>query len=138
MASGITPDLPLEVTPSDGAYALIKTPAEAIVQDLKNLILTIPGEKMMDPDFGVGLRRYLFEQQDSAVYVEIQTRLSEQVDKYLPVIRILGVSFNVSNDSVPSDMIDNGILYMRLVFEITSLSLVTSLDIGVGDYVSGI
>tara|TARA_Y100000310_G_scaffold344601_2_gene458245 strand:+ start:2562 stop:2972 length:411 start_codon:yes stop_codon:yes gene_type:complete len=127
MASGIGPDLPLVVTSADGAYGLIKVAYEALVQDFKNLVLTSPGEKIMDPEFGVGIRNFLFEPQDSLIYDEIHGRVEEQVAKYLPSIKILGMEFNVSNDTTASDMIDNGILYVKIVFRITTLDLTSSL-----------
>jgi len=127
MAYGITPGLPLVVTSTDGVYGLLKVAPDAIVQDFKNLVLTSPGERVMDPEFGVGIRQFLFEPQNSFVYDEIQGRLEEQVNRYLPFIKILGVSFNVSNDTLASDMIDNGILYIKIVFEIVSLDITSSL-----------
>ena len=143
MAYGISPGLPLVVTPADGTYGLLKVTPDAIIQDFKNLVLTSPGERIMDPEFGVGIRQFLFEPQNSFVYDEIQGRLEEQVDRYLPVIKILGVSFNVSNDVIASDMIDNGILYIKIVFEIVTLNITSSLILPVatgdfGDYIEGI
>ena len=55
---GISPKLPVTVDDLDGHYALTKTIREAIKQNFKNLMFTIPGEKVMDIDFGVGLKRY--------------------------------------------------------------------------------
>ena len=60
--AGISPKLPLVTDPADGPYLLTKTVAEATKQNLKNLILTQPGERVMDPFFGVGIRSFLFEQ----------------------------------------------------------------------------
>ena len=41
--------------------ALTKTMMEVIKQNFKNLVLTNPGERVMLTDFGVGIRRFLFE-----------------------------------------------------------------------------
>ena len=47
---------------------------EIIKQNFKMVIMTNPGERIMIPDFGVGIRRYLFELRDSE---NIETLLSE-------------------------------------------------------------
>ena len=58
--AGITPHLPLVVDGING-IKLIQDYKDLVKQNLKNLLLTIPGERIMDVDFGVGLRKYLFE-----------------------------------------------------------------------------
>ena len=71
--SGISPKLPLAKSPEDGYWGLTKTVTEAIKQNLKNLILTIPGERIMMPHFGVGLHQYLFENQNAFVLEDVKT-----------------------------------------------------------------
>lgn len=86
--SGISPKLPLAKSPEDGYWGLTKTVTEAIKQNLKNLILTIPGERVMMPNFGVGLHQYLFENQNSFVLEEVKARILEQTRIYMPSIII--------------------------------------------------
>ena len=54
---GIAPKLPISTNPSDGTYTLTKGLNENVKQNLKLLILTSPGERIMMPSFGVGLKR---------------------------------------------------------------------------------
>lgn len=89
--SGISPRLPLLSDYIDGSYSLNKTIRETVAQNLKNLILTEPGEKIMDPTFGVGLNSYLFENFNSTTVGRIKTRIYKQVEKYLPFVEILAV-----------------------------------------------
>ena len=56
---GLSPKLPVAKDPTDG-FALTKTYNEMIKQNLMNLVLTSPGERMMDIKFGVGIRDFLF------------------------------------------------------------------------------
>ena len=58
--AGISPKLPLTRDKQDG-YALNKTELDSIKQNVKMVVLTSPGERVMDPSFGVGIRKYLFE-----------------------------------------------------------------------------
>lgn len=87
MASGLSPKLPLQLDTSDG-YGLNKTYAEMVGQNLKMLILTSPGERIMDPEFGVGIRNYLFEMNTSITYEEIDAKITQQVNKYMPFLDV--------------------------------------------------
>jgi phage baseplate assembly protein W len=60
MAKKFAPKLPLELD-ENGNFIKIEDSLSNIKQKLKMLILTNPGEKLMDPEFGVGIRRFLFE-----------------------------------------------------------------------------
>ena len=127
MAYGISPALPLVYTGADGPYGLTKTIPEALVQNFKNLVLTNPGERMMDPEFGVGITQYLFEPQNTFVYAEIKTRLGEQVSKYMPSIKIVDVFFNDAQGLSISSQTDNNILYVKIVFRIEPLNITAAL-----------
>ena len=99
MSSGISAKLPLTVSNTFGAYNLITDYKALAIQNLKMLILTCPGEKMMDINFGVGLRRYLFEQNGASTYGEIDQAIREQVASHLPYIQINSIEFTVPEDS---------------------------------------
>ena len=82
----ISPQLPVRNDDVDPAFGLNKTIKEAVAQNLKHLILTCPGEKMMDPTFGVGLRNYLFENFDDIP--ELEDRIKNQIELYIPQIEL--------------------------------------------------
>ena len=84
--SGLSTKLPLFLSKEDGAYVLNKTLPEVVKQNLKMLLLTIPGERMMLPDFGVGIPKYLFEPNTPETRTALFTRIEEQIAKYLPFI----------------------------------------------------
>ncbi len=54
----------------------------------------------MEPDFGVGLNRYLFSNFDGGTYTVIDSKIREQVDKYLPIIRVNKISFDAQGQDV--------------------------------------
>jgi len=95
--SGISVKLPLIYDGIDGPYQLNKTAKSAIQQNLKNLILTNPGERMMDPSFGVGLRAFLFEQIGNETYAKIADRVRKQIQAYMPFINVRGLYFDDNN-----------------------------------------
>ena len=70
-----------------------------IKQNLKMIVLTNPGERVMIPDFGVGIMSYLFENYNDSVFVEIENNIREQVAIYLPVVTIKRILFDNTNES---------------------------------------
>jgi phage baseplate assembly protein W len=95
--SGLSPKLPLSTDNIDG-YTLIKSYNELVTQNLKNLVLTAPGERMMDPTFGVGIRNYLFEQNTAETHQLIAMRIENQVSKYMPFLEIKTVFLSPQED----------------------------------------
>jgi len=94
---GIGVRLPLSYSSEDGPYALTKALGENVKQNFKNLLLTVRGERIMLPEFGVGLYEMLFEPMAGKTYQEITTRIYEQTEKYMSFIDILAVRFETSD-----------------------------------------
>lgn len=83
----LSPKFPLHFTDL-GGYASNTTIEEVIRQNLKNLILTSPGERVMLPDFGVGVRNYLFEQNTEQVVQLLFNRVRQQLAEYMPFVEL--------------------------------------------------
>jgi len=123
--SFLTPRLPLRRNLLTG-YALIGDYVSLVKQNLKNLLLTVPGERMMNPDFGVGLKRFLFENDNPLVYDGIAERIQTQIKKYLPYIKINDIIFN---SSTIDDFLQDNTLYVRVEYQIVPLELNDAIDI---------
>jgi len=119
MATGISPSLPLRITQTDGAYELNKTYRETVKQNMKNLILTNPGERIMDPDFGVGLQAFLFELDSSITRGNIIEKVREQVAIYLPFVQLQEIYFRSPEDAPTT--VDNNYLGMTIRYWIVPL-----------------
>tara|TARA_B100000287_G_C20200883_1_gene609970 strand:+ start:22 stop:417 length:396 start_codon:yes stop_codon:yes gene_type:complete len=122
--NGIGPKLPLHRDIRFGNYSLITSYIDEVKQNFKNLMLTSPGERIMNPDFGVGLRTFLFEPKNQAI-PRIRQRIDGQVAKYLPFVRINRLEFNYNVD--PSLVDDSNILTILIDYEVPSLNLSTTL-----------
>jgi len=85
---GLSVRLPLIYSNQDGPYGLNKDLGEVVQQNLKNLVLTSPGERVMQPSFGVGARRFLFSQITSDSFQELSTKIYEQVRRYMSFVNI--------------------------------------------------
>tara|TARA_R100001082_G_C4300382_1_gene132143 strand:- start:191 stop:589 length:399 start_codon:yes stop_codon:yes gene_type:complete len=91
--SGLSPKLPLNIDEING-YALNQNFKEVARQNLKMVILTSPGERIMIPEFGVGIRNYLFENVNNSTFNTIRQRIDNQVASYLPYITITNIEFS--------------------------------------------
>ena len=120
MASGLTPKLPLTRGFSND-YLLIDSYRELVKQNVKNLLLTNPGERIMDLNFGVGLSGFLFENDTPALYSEISSRISSQVSLYLPYIQIIDIVFlsNNNDPSLPTNFLKVNFSYNIIPLEVT-------------------
>lgn len=98
MAYGYSAKLPLQYDPTDGPYSLLKSVKETGRQNLKMLVLTNPGERIMNPDFGVGISRFIFEQEGLFESGTIKNRILSQVDSYLPYIRVSNIDIYERTD----------------------------------------
>tara|TARA_Y100000034_G_scaffold98179_1_gene120150 strand:- start:3607 stop:4020 length:414 start_codon:yes stop_codon:yes gene_type:complete len=121
---GISPKLPLRLI-GKGGFLMNTTYPEMVKQNMKNLVLTIPGERMMDINFGVGLHRFLFEPQTEVAYDDISTRINKQVEKYMPYIQIQEIDFEVPEDKAA----DENFLSVSITYEIVPLSVADRLSI---------
>jgi len=132
---GLSPSLPLRVDEVDGPYALNKTIKEMAKQNLRVLFFTVPGERIWNRNFGVGLRRYLFEQNTAALERAIKIRISNQVKAYLPYIKISSLEF-LSARNRP-DMSENGLI-IKFTYIISPYSVADTIFINTGGAIEGI
>tara|TARA_Y100000296_G_C5058486_1_gene198538 strand:- start:7 stop:387 length:381 start_codon:yes stop_codon:yes gene_type:complete len=123
--AGLSVALPLHVGSTNG-YGLNQTHKELVNQNFKMLILTAPGERMMDPLFGVGLKNYLFEIDTPFVRSNIVEKIKEQVSRYMPFLDIVDISF-VSPEE--NDMLDTNFLGITIKYIIVPLQQGDLLDI---------
>ena len=80
---------PLDHSP-EGFFYKTKTVLEQSKANLRNLLLTTPGERIMQPNFGSRLKNIVFEQgQDIPNRVDEAIRIA--TDTFLPYINIINV-----------------------------------------------
>lgn len=71
---------------SDGFFAMSRTTEEQAVSNYINLLLTKKGERYMQPEFGIGIQFYLFEQNVDSVRLELEDEIERQASFWLPYI----------------------------------------------------
>jgi phage baseplate assembly protein W len=123
--AGLSAKLPLYIGAPDG-HGLNQTHKELVNQNFRMLILTAPGERMMDPLFGVGLRNYLFELDSPFVRSNITEKIGEQVNRYMPFIELNDISFISPEED---DRLDTNFLGITIKYTIVPLQQSDLLDI---------
>lgn len=102
---------------------------DVVKQNFKMLILTNPGERIMLPDFGIGMYTFLFEQDNPLLYQRIQQRIQTQTAKYLPFITVQDVQFDSMETN--SEYTENRTLKVTVTYYIKPLNASDVLSVSV-------
>ena len=73
-----------------------ETVREQVKSNLINLLLTEKGERVNEPNFGVGLKQILFEQNINKG--ELEEKISFQINFYIPEIQLISVEVGEIDD----------------------------------------
>ena len=103
-------------------FTSIVTFKQLVRQNLKMLILTMPGERVMVPEYGVGLKQYLFSNFGENVFGAIQQKITEQVNIYLPAVKINDIIFDSSES-------DTSTLGLTIKYSIPRLGIRDNLQV---------
>mgnify|MGYP006108703563 CR=1 FL=1 len=128
MAEGLSPVAPLTIDSKDG-IKLNKNYHDLVVQNLKMLLLTSPGERIMIPDFGCGVRRFLFEMDHPSTYGTLSGIIYKQASRWLPYLEILDIKFasqGAGDHTVPANTIQ-----IKIIFNIKPLNRRSELEVSV-------
>lgn len=90
---------PLEDDSVNNSYfQMSQITKDALSSDLILLLLTEKGERYYEPDYGCGLIKYIFEQNDDVTSVDIEQEIKRTVSLYIPTLTIQKVIFNWNVD----------------------------------------
>ena len=73
-----------------------ETVIEQIKTNLINLLLTQPGERINLPNFGVGIKHILFEQ--NIDLESLKEKIQNQINTYIPSIKLQNINLTESED----------------------------------------
>lgn len=101
---------PLLPDPADGRLAWAEGP-EKVRQSILLILETEPGERVMRPDFGCGLRRYLAQPNTVAVRAEIERDVELSLSTWEPRIHLTGVDATPGDDAA---LVEIAIAYVHV------------------------
>lgn len=86
---------------------------DAAKSNLRNLLLTRKGERIMQPEFGSGIHSLLFEQADGNLETDLEETIIEAVNFWLPYININEIDIQMTDA-----MKDQNIAQMNIKFTV--------------------
>lgn len=91
---------------------------ESVLQSLRNIFGTLPGQKILSPTFGLDLRSFLFNQANNRTGYVLALTISKQLPILEPRIAITGVDVDVFPDDLTYEV--------NIFFRIPTLETVPS------------
>ena len=107
---------------NQGFFEKTKTTLQQTRTNIKNLLLTVRGERLGNPTFGSDLTRILFDQDDGSLGDRIEETIRSSVSEWLPYV-------NIKSIKTTSDERNPNLLNVRLQFTIDVDQNVETLDL---------
>ena len=111
-------DLPFRKSDGiEGWFASTTTTIKAVKNNIRNLLSTHKGERYMQPNIGLNLRKFLFEQFTDELRLQIENDILDTLDFWLPFIQVKDLKVGMSSATVGD--VNNNKLIISVVFNIT-------------------
>lgn len=90
-----------------------------ILESLHILLSTIPGERLLDPDYGCDLTELLFENITTSLKTTLSERIHRAIVEYEPRVSYEAAEFTPD--------LDNGVIYINIQYVIRSTNSRTNM-----------
>ena len=99
----------------EGYFASTTTTIKAVKNNIRNLVRTNKGERLMQPNLGLNLRNYMFEQFTDETLLSIQNDIVDTFKTWMPFVEIRDIQVSMDeNDSIGKNKMS-----INIVFNIT-------------------
>ena len=98
----------------EGWFKSTETTIEAVKNNIKLLLLTTRGERLMQPTLGLNLRRFLFEQFTDESRITIENEIVDTFRTFLPFVEIKDLVIGMNE----TDAIGKNKLTISVLFNI--------------------
>tara|TARA_Y100000310_G_scaffold112561_1_gene111046 strand:+ start:1542 stop:1988 length:447 start_codon:yes stop_codon:yes gene_type:complete len=125
-------DLPFRKSDgSEGWFASTKTTINAVKNNISNLLNTHKGERYLQPNIGLNLRKFLFEQFTDELRIQIENDILDTFDFWLPFIQVKNLEIQMSS---ATDGVGKNKLTINVLFNITrDPNTLESVQVEIGD-----
>tara|TARA_R110002012_G_scaffold76733_4_gene193979 strand:+ start:306 stop:839 length:534 start_codon:yes stop_codon:yes gene_type:complete len=82
----------------NSVFGSTHTTQEQVISNLKNLLLTQKGERLMQPNFGTNVYQLLFENNTQDIRSSIKKTLTEDIKFWIPYVTVNDVKILSSNE----------------------------------------
>ena len=111
-------DLPFRKSDGiEGWFASTTTTIKAVKNNIRNLLNTHKGERFMQPNIGLNLRKFQFEQFTDELRLQIENDILDTFEFWLPFIQVRDLKVQMSDATAGS--VNNNKLIISVVFNIT-------------------
>ena len=111
-------DLPFRKSDGiEGWFASTTTTITAVKNNIRNLLNTHKGERYMQPNIGLNLRKFQFEQFTDELRLQIENDILDTFEFWLPFIQVRDLKVQMSDATAGS--VNNNKLIISVVFNIT-------------------
>ena len=105
-------DFPFARVPNEGGYfKTTKTTIESIKNNIKLLLKTQRGERVFQPNLGLDIRRFLFEQITEDTQVQIENDIVDTFATWLPFVELREIDIDTGSQ-------DKNQIKINIVFNI--------------------
>ena len=105
-------DFPIARVPNeDGYFKTTKTTIESIKNNIRLLLKTQRGERMFQPNLGMNIRRFLFEQITEDTQVQIENDIVDTFATWLPFVDLREIDIDTGRQ-------DQNQINIKIVFNI--------------------
>lgn len=96
---------------NNGYFDVSYTTKEQIKTNIKALLLTNKGERLMEPDFGADLKRVLFEPITDDLDNILETKITDAINMWMPYVNVESIVYDTSNSLKDMNRIDLELKY---------------------------
>jgi len=114
----------------EGWFASTDTTIKAVKNNIKMLLMTNKGERYMQPNLGLNLRKYMFEQITDETRITIENEIVDTFKFWLPFVEVKDLTINMSE----MDSMGKNKLNISVLFNITKdPNSLESVDVTIGE-----
>ena len=95
----------------DGFFSTSKTTIESIKNNIRLLLQTQKGERMFQPNLGINIRQFLFEQITEDTQIQIENDIVDTFNTWLPFVDLREINIDLSEQ-------DQNKINIKIVFNI--------------------
>ena len=111
-------DLPFRKSDGiEGWFASTTPTIKAVKNNIRNLLNTHKGERYMQPNIGLNLRKFQFEQFTDELRLQIENDILDTFEFWLPFVQVRDLKVQMSDATAGS--VNNNKLIISVVFNIT-------------------
>ena len=105
-------DFPIARVPNqDGYFKTTKTTIDAIKNNIKLLLQTQQGERVFQPNLGMNLKRFVFEQINENTSIEIENNIVDVFETWLPFVELNNIEINADAENQEQNKIKINITF---------------------------